>query len=108
MGAADVVPGVSGGTVAFISGIYEQLINSIAAVNVSNLRLLLAGRFLHFWYAVNGTFLAVLFSGILLSIALLANLISTLLVEYPLLVWSFFFGLILAAVCVGDVEGLFE
>ena len=68
MGGADVVPGVSGGTIAFISGIYEELLTSIKAVNLASLNLLIKGRFKEFWRAINGNFLLVLFSGILISI----------------------------------------
>lgn len=98
MGAADVVPGVSGGTIAFISGIYEELIGSL-----NNLRpaLLLTWRkegFAAFWKAANGSFLLALLSGIAISVASLAKGISWLLEHQPVLVWSFFFGLVLASV----------
>lgn len=98
MGAADVVPGVSGGTVAFITGIYEELISSLAAFDGRAFKLLCAGRFLAFWQHVNATFLLVLFGGILTSIFSLSQFISWALVSHPLLVWSYFFGLILASV----------
>ncbi|MGS2724065.1 DUF368 domain-containing protein [Porticoccus sp. GXU_MW_L64] len=98
MGAADVVPGVSGGTIAFISGIYQRLINAIRAVNLANLKLLLSGRIKDFWQAIDGTFLCVLFSGILLSIFSLAKLVSYGMEEHPVLLWSFFFGLIVASI----------
>ena len=98
MGAADVVPGVSGGTIAFISGIYEELLNSIRAVNLANLKRLLCGDIKGFWQAINGNFLLVLFSGILLSIRTLAELVSYGMQEHPILLWSFFFGLIVASI----------
>lgn len=98
MGAADVVPGVSGGTIAFISGIYEELLRSIRACNPAALLILLREGPRSFWQRINGTFLAVLFSGILLSIATLARLITYLLDHHSLLVWSFFFGLIVASI----------
>ena len=98
MGAADVVPGVSGGTIAFISGIYEELLNTIRAVNIQSLKLLLRGQVTAFWTAINGNFIAVLFSGILLSILSLAKLVSYAMREHPILVWSFFFGLIVASI----------
>lgn len=98
MGAADVVPGVSGGTIAFISGIYEDLLDSIRSINIHALRLLKNDGVTAFWRAINGNFLLVLFSGILLSIASFASLVSHLLENQPILVWSFFFGLIVASI----------
>lgn len=97
MGAADVVPGVSGGTIAFITGIYEELINSIKSVNVVTLKLLLKGDLAGWWKAINGTFLVSLFAGILLSVLSLVKVLSWLLANYEVLVWSFFFGLIVAS-----------
>ena len=79
MGATDVVPGVSGGTIAFITGIYEELINSIKSFNLSSLKTLLRGQFAEFWKAVNGTFLLSLLSGIFISVLSLAKLIGYLL-----------------------------
>ncbi|MCG4453977.1 MULTISPECIES: DUF368 domain-containing protein [unclassified Pseudomonas] len=96
MGAADVVPGVSGGTVAFISGIYDELLRSIAGVPVA-LSLLLRGRVLAAWQTANATFLLVLVTGILTSVLSLARVITFLLAEHPIPVWSFFFGLILVS-----------
>ncbi len=96
MGAADVVPGVSGGTVAFISGIYDELLRSIASVPAA-LGMLLRGRFLAAWQAANATFLLVLLAGILTSVLSLARLITFLLAVHPIPVWSFFFGLILVS-----------
>lgn len=98
MGAADVVPGVSGGTIAFISGIYVELLDSIRAVNLYALRLLFTQGPVQFWRNINGTFLLVLFAGILCSIFSLARIVSFSLEEHPLLVWSFFFGLIVASI----------
>ena len=95
MGGADVVPGVSGGTIAFISGIYEELLASIKAVNLPSLRLLLNGQFKEFWRAINGNFLLILFSGILISIKSLAALLIHLKETYPIQLWSFFWGLIM-------------
>ena len=95
MGGADVVPGVSGGTIAFISGIYEELLASIKAVNFPNLKLLLQGRFREFWKAINGNFLLILFSGILISIKSLAAVLIHLKEAYPIQLWSFFWGLIM-------------
>ncbi|HDY98466.1 MAG TPA: DUF368 domain-containing protein [Pseudomonas sabulinigri] len=98
MGAADVVPGVSGGTIAFISGIYDRLLASIAACTPDKLLWLARGRFNDTWKAIDGGFLFTLLAGILCSIATLARVISYLLAEHGLLVWSFFFGLILISV----------
>lgn len=98
MGAADVVPGVSGGTIAFISGIYEELLNSIKSVDLEALKLLLKGRFADFWAKINGTFLAVLFGGIAVSIVSLSRIVLYLLEHQPILLWSFFFGLIIASI----------
>lgn len=98
MGAADVVPGVSGGTIAFISGIYEELLSSISAINIANLKLLKNEGVKAAWKAINGNFLFALLSGIFISIVSLAKLISWLLENKPILVWSFFFGLVLASI----------
>lgn len=97
MGAADVVPGVSGGTVAFITGIYEELIESIKSISPSSLGLLFKQGPVSFWQHINGTFLLLLLLGIATSVLSMARLISHLLTNHPLLVWSFFFGLILAS-----------
>ncbi|MGE6791674.1 DUF368 domain-containing protein [Pseudomonas guineae] len=96
MGAADVVPGVSGGTVAFITGIYDELLRSISSIPVA-LGLLLRGRIFDAWKAANATFLLVLLLGIMTSVLSLARLITYLLVEHPIPVWSFFFGLVLVS-----------
>ncbi len=97
MGAADVVPGVSGGTVAFIVGIYEELINSIKSINPTNLKLLFSLRIAEFWKEINANFLLALVSGIAISIFSLAKLITYLLENEPVLVWAFFFGLVLSS-----------
>tara|TARA_R110000796_G_scaffold127333_4_gene242541 strand:+ start:850 stop:1794 length:945 start_codon:yes stop_codon:yes gene_type:complete len=98
MGAADVVPGVSGGTIAFISGIYDRLLAAIAACTPGKLLWLLKGRFRDTWEAIDGAFLFTLLAGILTSIASLARLITYLLDNHAELIWSFFFGLILVSV----------
>ncbi|MDQ2179844.1 DUF368 domain-containing protein [Marinifilum sp. D714] len=100
MGAADVVPGVSGGTIAFITGIYEELINTIKSVNLSSIKLLLQFKLKDFWKAVNGNFLLALLSGIGFSFYTLAKLVKHLLETQPILIWSFFFGLIVASAIV--------
>ena len=97
MGAADVVPGVSGGTIALITGIYEELIFSIKSINLKALKLLLSGRPAAFWKAINGSFLLSVLLGIAISIFSLAKGLTFLLHHYPILVWSFFFGLIVAS-----------
>ena len=98
MGAADVVPGVSGGTIAFISGIYEELIESIDKLNLTNLKLIKSHGFQTFWKSINGSFLLALFSGIAISILSLAKLIKWLLQNEPILLWAFFFGLVVASI----------
>ncbi|AHW58879.1 putative membrane protein [Draconibacterium orientale] len=97
MGAADVVPGVSGGTIAFITGIYEELINSIKSINLTAIKLLLSFKLAEFWKAINGTFLISVFIGVGISVFSLAKGLEYLLHHYPILVWSFFFGLIVAS-----------
>ena len=97
MGAADVVPGVSGGTIAFIVGIYEELLNSIKSINATTVKLLLKGKIASFWKGINGSFLLAIVTGITISIFSLARLITYLLTNHPILVWSFFFGLVLAS-----------
>ena len=97
MGAADVVPGVSGGTIAFIVGIYEELIDSIKSINGESLKLLLTGKIAAFWKAINANFLLFLVTGIGISVFSLAKVITWLLTEHPILVWAFFFGLVLAS-----------
>ncbi|MCK9269902.1 MAG: DUF368 domain-containing protein [Bacteroidales bacterium] len=97
MGAADVVPGVSGGTIAFITGIYEELIFSIKSINLKSLKLLFRGRIAAFWKAINGNFLVSIVVGIGISILSLARLLTFILINYPELIWSFFFGLIVAS-----------
>lgn len=97
MGAADVVPGVSGGTIAFITGIYEELIGSIKNVNAEAIRKLFKEGIGSFWKHINGSFLIVLFGGIIVSLVSLAKGVNYMLDTYPILVWSFFFGLIVAS-----------
>lgn len=94
MGAADVVPGVSGGTIAFITGIYEELISSIKSIDQETIRLLFQGQLAAFWKQINGAFLLTVLVGILTSLVSLAQLMTYLLQHYPIEIWSFFFGLI--------------
>ena len=98
MGAADVVPGVSGGTIAFISGIYQELIDSINNVNLSVIKTLKKDGLKAAWKQVNGNFLLALLSGIGISILTFSKIITHLLETQPILVWSFFFGLIIASI----------
>ncbi len=97
MGAADVVPGVSGGTIAFISGIYEELVHSIRSIDLVSARKLLREGLPSFWKAVNGNFLASVVAGILISVLSLARILEYLLQNHPVLIWSFFFGLIVGS-----------
>ena len=98
MGAADAVPGVSGGTIAFMTGIYEELIFSLKQCSVSALKVLFQSGIKATWQHINGGFLLALFSGIIISILTLSRVALYLLTHHPVLLWSFFFGLILAAV----------
>lgn len=103
MGAADVVPGVSGGTIAFITGIYEELLESISAINLDNLKLLFKGQFKIFWNNINGKFFVFLLTGVAFSLVTLAKLIGSIVnnskeTEEKVLLWSFFFGLIIASI----------
>lgn len=98
MGAADAVPGVSGGTIAFITGIYEELIESIRRCDLNALRILFSQGIGACWRHINGTFLVTLLSGIIISLVSLARVVLYLLDNQPVLLWSFFFGLILASV----------
>jgi len=97
MGAADIVPGVSGGSIALISGIYGELLDSINAFNTKNFKLLLSFQLKPFYRSVNGTFLLSLLLGILTSIFTLSKLITYLMEEHPVPLWSFFCGLILVS-----------
>ena len=98
MGAADVVPGVSGGTIAFVSGIYEELIESIDNLNFGVFKTWKKEGFKAAWTSINGNFLLALGLGIATSILSLAKLIKWLLANEPILLWSFFFGLVLASI----------
>ena len=97
MGAADVIPGVSGGTIAFIMGIYDEFVGSIAKVDSEALGLLLKGKIREFWKHINGNFLLALIAGIGASVVILAGLMQMLLSDHPIQTWAFFFGLIVAS-----------
>lgn len=98
MGAADVVPGVSGGTIAFITGIYARLIDALKTLHPLSLALWYQQGFAVFWRAIDGRFLLTLFAGIITSVLSLAKIIHYMLDVYPIPVWSFFFGLVLASI----------
>ena len=97
MGAADIVPGVSGGTIALITGIYEELIESIKNINLSLFQTLFKTGFKDFWKKLNGNFLLTIYLGITAAVFLLANLISYLLSNHEYKIWGLFFGLVLAS-----------
>jgi len=98
MGAADVVPGVSGGTIAFITGIYEELIDTVSGVSIATFQTLFKKGLPAFWKEINGNFILSLGLGIIVSILSLAKTISYLLETYPVAVWAFFFGLVAASI----------
>lgn len=98
MGAADAVPGVSGGTIAFISGIYEELISTISNIKLSLFKTLFKDGIKTFWKDANGNFILALLAGIIVSFVSFMKLAKYLLEEHPVLIWSFFFGLIIASI----------
>lgn len=98
MGVANVIPGVSGGTIALITGIFERLINAIKSFNISALKLILKGDFKGFAKHTDLWFIVSIFFGIFVAILSIAKIFDYLFVEYPVYIWSFFFGLILASV----------
>ena len=97
MGAADVIPGVSGGTIAFIMGIYDEFVGSIAKLDGTAVQLLLKGKLREFWKYINGSFLLAVLAGIGVSVVSLAGLMQMLLRDFPIQTWAFFFGLIVAS-----------
>ena len=97
MGAADVIPGVSGGTIAFIMGIYDEFVGSIAKVDKNAVKMLFKGRFRELWKHINGGFLLSLVVGIGVSVVCLAGAMQKLLNDFPIQTWAFFFGLIVAS-----------
>lgn len=97
MGAADIVPGVSGGTIAFVTGIYLRLLTALGDMPPALLQLLRDRKLSRFWWRIDGNFLLLLFAGILFSVLSLARLISYLMLAQPIALWSFFFGLVLAS-----------
>ena len=101
MGAADVVPGVSGGTIALITGIYQELIESIQSIDHNAVKTLFKKGPLAAWNQINGSFLLSVLTGIAISVLSLVKLIHFFLENYPVLIWAFFFGLILASAFCG-------
>lgn len=97
MGAADVIPGVSGGTIAFITGIYDEFVGSIARIDTEAVRLIFKGKIKDFWKHINGSFLLSVVAGIGVSVIALAGLMQMLLSDFPIQTWGFFFGLIVAS-----------
>ena len=98
MGAANVIPGVSGGTIALITGIFERIINAIKSINIVAFRLLLKGKIREFFQHIDFYFLLAVFVGMIVSVVTLARLFEFLFANYPVYIWSFFFGLILASI----------
>ena len=98
MGIADAFPGISGGTMALILGVYKELVNSISIINFSLFKTLKKEGLKKFWKKLNGTFLVILFSGIISSLVVFMNLASFLIDNFPILIWSFFLGLVSASI----------
>lgn len=98
MGAANKVPGVSGGVVAFVAGFYEEFIYSLQKVNRKAFKLIIGGRFRSFYRYINGQFLGLLILGMLISYFSVSQLLDFLLIHYELFVWSSFFGMILGSI----------
>lgn len=98
MGAANVIPGVSGGTIALITGIFERLIDSLKSFDLKALKLLFKGKFKEFAEYTDFWFLLIVFFGAVVSIMTFAKVLDYLFVNYPIFIWSYFFGLILASV----------
>lgn len=98
MGIADAIPGVSGGTIALLLGIYEELILTISRLNFSMINEIKQNGFKSFWNKLNGNFLITLLFGIGISLISFVKISASLLIDYPLFVWSFFLGLILSTI----------
>ncbi len=107
MGAANVIPGVSGGTIALLTGIFNELIEALNAIlSVSSWELLIKGEVKEFWKNIHGTFLLWLFVGVIVSVFSLAKLMEYVLAYHPIQTWAFFFGLIIvsAAFMLSDIK----
>ena len=98
MGTADLMPGISGGTIALILGVYKELIKSIDSINLKNLKEIKNKGFKRFWEKINGRFLSLLFLGILTAVFTLSFAIDWLIKNYPIPLWSFFLGLLLSSI----------
>ena len=98
MGAANKVPGVSGGVVAFVAGFYEEFIYSLQKVNGKAFKLLINGRFKSFFQYINGRFLSLLFLGMVVSYFSVSKILDYLITHYELYVWSVFFGMIVGSI----------
>ncbi len=108
MGAANVIPGVSGGTIALLTGIFTEIIDALnALMDPSSWKMLMKGNFREFWKYIHGTFLVSLFIGVLISIFSLAKLMVYVMAYHPVQTWAFFFGLIIAsaAYMIYDIKG---
>ena len=98
MGAANKVPGVSGGVVAFVAGFYEEFIYSLQKINTKAFKLLINGRFKSFFKYINGRFLSLLFLGMIISYFSISKILDYLIKHYELYVWSVFFGMIIGSI----------
>ena len=98
MGTADLMPGISGGTIALILGVYKELIKSIDSINLKNLKEIKNKGFKRFWEKINGRFLSLLFLGILTAVFTLSFAIDWLIKNHPIPLWSFFLGLLLSSI----------
>ncbi|MDX1277981.1 DUF368 domain-containing protein [Oceanihabitans sediminis] len=98
MGAANKVPGVSGGVVAFVAGFYEEFIYSLQKINLKAFKLFINGRFKSFFQYINGKFLSLLFLGMIISYFSVSKILDYLIVHYELYVWSVFFGMIIGSI----------
>ena len=104
MGVAELVPGVSGGTIAFVTGIYEEFIQAINNVNLDTFKTLKKKGFKVFWKKLNGNFIVALFGGMLISIVSFSSLLKWLFEFHTIAIWSFFFGLVLASILIVGKE----
>ena len=98
MGVAEIIPGVSGGTLAIVTGIYKKLLESINNISTENLKLARTDGFKAVWKKINGPFLLAVFGGILSSILVFSRILEWLIKNEPLELWSFFFGLLIASI----------
>ena len=97
MGAVNKIPGVSGGTVAFVTGIYEDLLDSIKRINFNSIKILFSKGFKAFYYEINGKFLTIVFSGVITSFFTVSLVLDRLIENYEVYVFGMFFGMILGS-----------